>query len=125
MFCSWSTLESKRVTVSESVPGTDRYPEVVGAPDLVLEIVSKSSIRKDTQVLKERYFAAGINEYWLVDARRAAIDFQILKRGQQNFEPVTADRRGFRASTVLPWKFKLTRERDRIGQWRYTLLHAE
>jgi len=60
----------------------------------------------------------------LIDARKAEIDFQILVRGQQGFEPIGADRRGFQNSSVLPFKFKLVRERDRIGTWKYTLLHV-
>ena len=124
MFCSWATLESKLVTIAETVPGSERWMEVVGSPDLVVEILSKSSVRKDTRVLKKRYFLAGINEYWLIDARKTEIDFQVLVRGPQGFEPVDADRRGFRLSSVLPFKFKLTRERDRIGTWKYTLLHV-
>ena len=125
MFCSWETLESGRVSVVESSPGSDRYLEVVGIPDCVVEIVSNSSVRKDTRVLKKKYFQAGINEYWLIDARKAAIDFQLLTRGERGYVPVAADRQGYRKSTVFPLKFKLTRERDRIGHWRYSLLHRE
>ncbi len=125
MFCSWETLESGRVSIVESVPGTERYLEIVGAPDCVVEIVSKSSVSKDTRVLKKKYFQAGIDEYWLIDARKAEIDFQLLARGESGYEPVSADRQGYRKSSVFPLKFKLTRERDRIGHWRYTLLHRE
>ena len=125
LFCSWETLESGRVSIVESVPGTERYLEIVGAPDCVVEIVSKSSVSKDTRVLKKKYFQAGIDEYWLIDARKAEIDFQLLTRGDSGYEPVSADRQGYRKSSVFPLKFKLTRERDRIGHWRYTLLHRE
>ena len=124
-FCSWETLESGRVSIVESVPGTERYLEIVGAPDCVVEIVSKSSVSKDTRVLKKKYFQAGIDEYWLIDARKAEIDFQLLTRGDSGYEPVSADRQGYRKSSVFPLKFKLTRERDRIGHWRYTLLNRE
>lgn len=125
MFCSWETLELGRVSIVESVPDTERYLEVVGSPDCVIEIVSKSSVRKDTRVLKKKYFQAGIDEYWLIDARKAEIDFQLLTRGDNGYEPVSADRQGYRKSSVFALKFKLTRERDRIGHWRYTLLHRE
>lgn len=123
MFCSWETLESGRVSIVESVPGTERYLEVVGTPDCVVEIVSNSSVSKDTRVLKQKYFEAGIDEYWLIDARKAEIAFQLLTRGESGYEPVSADRQGYRQSSVFPLKFKLTRQRDRIGHWRYTLLH--
>ena len=125
MFCSWETLESGQVSIVESVPGTERYLEVVGTPDLVVEIVSKSSVHKDTRVLRKKYFQAGIDEYWLIDARKDEIDFLLLTRGERGYEPVSADRQGYHKSSVFPFKFKLTRERDRIGHWRYTLLHRE
>ena len=68
---------------------------------------------------------AGISEYWLIDARGARHDFKLLVRGKSESVLQSADRQGFRSSTVLPGDFKLARERDRIGHWRYTLLHRE
>lgn len=125
MFCSWETLESGQVSIVETAPGTERYLEVVGTPDCVVEIVSNSSVSKDTRVLKQKYFEAGIDEYWLIDARKTDISFQLLTRGESSYQPVPADRQGYRQSSVFPLKFKLTRDRDRIGHWRYTLLHRE
>ena len=41
--------------------------KVTGAPDLVVEILSPSSVRRD-RVLKLRlYERAGVGEYWIVD----------------------------------------------------------
>ena len=34
---------------------------------MTLEVVSSSSVRKDTVDLRDRYYKAGILEYWLVD----------------------------------------------------------
>jgi Uma2 family endonuclease len=41
---------------------------------MVLEVVSASSVEPDTQTLRELYWAAGIKEYWLVDARGGPSD---------------------------------------------------
>src|SRR5262249_34297703 len=49
-----------------------------GRPDWVVEIVSRSTVHKDTQRLRTLYHRAGIPEYWLIDARGAEIEFQIL-----------------------------------------------
>ncbi len=53
--------------------------EVIGAPEVVLEIVSKTSVQKDTVVLRELYAAAGIQEYWVVDPLGKEIVFDILR----------------------------------------------
>jgi Uma2 family endonuclease len=59
----------------------DRFNEVEGGPDLVVEIISDSSVKKDTRRLPAAYFAAGIREFWLIDARRKEMLFQIHRRG--------------------------------------------
>lgn len=39
---------------------------IVGAPDLVVEVVSPSNRKWDTMVKKQRYFETGVKEYWIV-----------------------------------------------------------
>src|SRR5262249_39969293 len=64
-FVLFTTLES---AVARLIEGSDGgYVELVGTPDVVLEVVSRSSVRKDTVILKRAYWEAGIPEYWLVD----------------------------------------------------------
>lgn len=99
----------------------DRFVEVEGAPDLVVEIVSDSSVMKDTQRLPAAYFAAGVREYWLVDARGEALFFQIQGRGPRAFAPIAADADGFQASEVLAAAYQLERSRHRRGHWVYRL----
>jgi len=43
----------------------DRY--VHGAPEFVVEIISKSSRRTDTVIKLNKYMNAGVREYWIVD----------------------------------------------------------
>lgn len=40
---------------------------IFGAPDLVVEIVSSSTRKKDMYLKLERYASAGVREYWIVD----------------------------------------------------------
>jgi Uma2 family endonuclease len=46
----------------------ERY--VHGAPDLVIEILSKSTRRRDERLKLERYDRFGVREYWMFDTER-------------------------------------------------------
>jgi Uma2 family endonuclease len=123
VFCSWEGQRAGRVRASEWVAGSGNFVEVVGAPDLVVEVVSSSSARKDTKSLREKYFKAGIPEYWLIDARGYGIDFQLLVRGAAGYEGVPVDTNGFRFSPTFQTSFLLTRRRNPLGAFAYTLSH--
>ena len=66
------------------------FIELEGSPDMVLEVVSDSSVRKDYELLREAYWKAGIREYWLVDARGESLEFQILKHTSKGYSLVRA-----------------------------------
>jgi Uma2 family endonuclease len=53
---------------------------IMGAPDLVLEIISKGSIKRDRKTKKEVYERFGIPEYWLVD-QFGGIEIYVLENG--------------------------------------------
>ena len=121
MFCSWVSTQSGRVHYAELVQGSNRFIQVVGSPDLVVEVVSRSSVRKDGLLLREQYFLAGIQEYWKIDGRGETVDFQLLARGEREFQPVAADADGYRRSDVLGGSFLLTRSLNRAGRFDYRL----
>jgi Uma2 family endonuclease len=120
MLATWETLSSGRL---KSVPKKNRPDdaiELVGTPDLVVEIVSDSSVRKDLVALRERYARAGIPEYWLIDARGEDIRFEILVLGEDGYAP-SAPSGEPQPSPLLGRAFELTRAKSRIGTWIYTL----
>jgi Uma2 family endonuclease len=86
----------------------------------VLEIVSKSSIIKDTRELRLAYHRAKVSEFWLVDARGREIDFQILVRRAAKFVAVPA-RDGWRLSPTFGRRFRLVRSMNRQNRWSYRL----
>lgn len=122
MFISQETLTSGRARL---VPKADRkrgcYVEVEGAPDLVVEIVSDSSVAKDTRRLPRAYFRAGVREFWLADARGEEVIFVIHRPGQDGFEPVARDADGFQPSAVFACRFRLDAARDANGNWEFDL----
>lgn len=107
----WRSLKRGRVRF---LAKNNRETEIVGSPDWVMEILSNSSVTKDTIELRETYHRAKIGEYWLIDARGDEIDFQILhwrKAGYVN-APLTD---GWQYSRAFRRSFRLVRRRDRLA----------
>lgn len=119
MFVAWETVETGRVQLVASADGLD-VVEVWGTPDLVVEVVSPSSVTKDNDLLRDGYHRAGIPEYWLIDARGDDLRFDILERTPADYQAVPP-RAGWIHSAVFGRELQLSRQRDRIGQWDYEL----
>lgn len=122
MFATWDTLRSGRFRPADGKG--KQYDEMVGTPDWVCEIVSDSSEHKDTTVLRAAYFAAGIPEYWLIDARGDSIDFKLLVADAGSYREVPPDNDGYRRSSVFGRMFLATRHEDELGRWTYVLEHC-
>lgn len=123
LFVSHESLDAGRVQLSSPRKrGKTSYLEVTGGPDLVVEVVSPSSVNKDTQRLPLAYFAAGVREYWIVDARGDDLVFKIQTRGRTAFRTAPVDAEGFAKSRVFARRFRLTRHTNSRGHWVYDLL---
>jgi Uma2 family endonuclease len=122
VYLSDETIDSDRVRLVPSAGGeADSYVELEGAPDLVVEIVSDSSVTKDTRRLPAAYWRAGIAEYWLIDVRGERLFFRIHARGAEGYEPVQVDADGFHHSAVFDRRFRLDRRRNARGRWVFDL----
>lgn len=109
------SLESGRVKFVALPSDPEGSIELEGAADLVVECVSKSSVRKDTIRLKEIYHQAGVREYWIVDARRDPASFEVLVHRPQGYEASPPDADGFRASPVLGADVRFVRDGESGG----------
>ena len=97
------------------------FVELIGTPDMVLEVVSKWSEEKDTVDLFDLYWRAGIPEYWLVDARSDRVRFDIYRRGARGYAVNRRQADGWVKSAVFGRAFRLVRGRDRAGNPKYNL----
>ncbi len=116
MFVSHEFMESGRVTLLRG----DDSVEVMGSPDMTLEVISPTSVEKDTVDLRRLYWEAGVQEYWLVDSREKSFSFDILRRGPSKFL-ATKKHQGWIKSQVFGREFKLTRETTKHGVSKFTL----
>jgi Uma2 family endonuclease len=96
------------------------YVELEGSPDMVQEIVSDSSVGKDTKRLKKQYWEAEIPEYGLVDVRGERLGFDIFRRTASGH--VAARKKDGRIeSAAFGTSFRLTRRVDALGHPEYSL----
>jgi Uma2 family endonuclease len=117
-FASTKSLQSGRVRL---VQGSDEgFVELEGTPDMVLEVVSTSSVEKDYKRLRDLYWRAGIPEYWLVDVRGERLSFEILRRTAKGYV-ATRSVGGWLKSSVFGKSFRLTRRMDELGNPEYAL----
>ena len=120
MFLGFETLRAGRVRLVSTPAQPRRLLLAEGTPDMVLEVVSRWSVAKDTKDLRRLYHKAGITEYWLIDARDEEIEFDILIHEPDGYHPSTTPE-GLRRSKVFGRSFRLTREIDEAGHPDYTL----
>ncbi|MBI4601163.1 MAG: Uma2 family endonuclease [Planctomycetes bacterium] len=116
-FVSFDAFKTGRV---RRVRGAEGYVELVGSVDMTLEVVSASSVHKDTVYLRELYWDAGVREYWLIDARRGSLSFQVLRHTKRGYV-ASRSRAGWVDSAVFGRAFKLTVRPDEIGDPEYRL----
>lgn len=117
-YISNETLRSDRIRLIEGVEGG--YVEIQGSPDMTLEIVSRSSWKKDTEILMRAYWEAGVREYWLVDARESPPRFDIYQMGRNGYV-ATRKSGGWLKSNVFGKSFRLRETKNALGHPEYQL----
>ena len=55
---------------------------IYGAPDMVVEVLSHSTRKKELTIKKDTYEAQGVREYWIIDPRAKSVTVFLLKDGK-------------------------------------------
>jgi Uma2 family endonuclease len=108
-FRSWSARNPERLT------------EIEGAVDLAVEVVSNSSVRKDTKILPPLYARAGVPELWIADARGKDLRFEIHTLESGAYVRMEPDAEGWLHSPRLGVSFRLIRRPAPFVVWDFTL----
>ncbi|HEX6367782.1 MAG TPA: Uma2 family endonuclease [Longimicrobium sp.] len=91
LFADGDYLVPDFVFVRREQLGTVTDRGVESAPDLVVEVLSKSTRARDRTVKRERYAHYGVPEYWLVDLDRRQVE--VYRLGEDpNRATVVTDR---------------------------------
>jgi Uma2 family endonuclease len=118
VFVSEESLQKGRIRWVEGAK--QGFVEMEGTPDMVLEVVSDSSVQKDRKILMDLYHQAGIPEYWLVDARGEELEFAIFRHGKKGYAAVRKQK-GWVKSKIFGRAVQFVQEVDKAGNPEYTL----
>lgn len=116
LFISHESFAAKRIRFLPDPPRD--CDEIEGVPDIVLEIAKTG---EEAPPLREAYFEAGIQEYWLVDARGSEVEFTIYKHSGKKYTATRAQAGGWQKSGVFGKSFRITRVTDATGNPEFTL----
>ena len=56
--------------------------DIYGAPDMVVEILSESTKKRDVTIKKDAYEANGVREYWIIDPWIKSVTVYLLRDGK-------------------------------------------
>ena len=59
---------------------------IYGAPDMVVEVLSHSTRKKDLTIKKDTYEAQGVKEYWIVDPWSKSVFVYLLRDGKYSLD---------------------------------------
>jgi Uma2 family endonuclease len=100
----YDVVEPDLLYVSRERAAQVLVPEHVrGIPDLVVEIASKSTRRRDQTIKRALYERTGVNEYWIVDPKSEVV--RVYRNGPDGFGQPVEFRRGVGdtlTTTLLP-----------------------
>ena len=59
-----------------------------GVPDMVAEIFSKSTMKRDIGIKKDIYERNGVKEYWMIDPWRETVEVYLLRDGKYELDEI-------------------------------------
>ena len=112
--------------VSTANAGRITADGIRGPADLVVELVSDDSVRRDRKEKFDEYLAAGAPEYWVIDPRPLRRTFVAYTLTDEGFyDPISPDAAGWLNSVVIPglgiapswfWEVPLADPRDKLAE---------
>jgi len=95
-----NTVQPDLVFVAAKNLGIIQPRAIFGTPDLLVELVSPSSIRRDRNEKRKLYARFGVKEYWIGDAADRSLEILTLAKGRYELR-CAAEEKGKLSSLVL------------------------
>ena len=95
-----NTVQPDLVFISSANLGIIQQRAIFGTPDLLVELISPSSVRRDRYDKKELYARFGVKEYWIGDPSNKTLEILTLKECRYELH-CCAEGKGKLASLIL------------------------
>ena len=95
-----SVVQPDILFVSNERRGIITEPNIAGAPDLVVEVLSPGTADRDREMKLSLYARHGVREYWIVDPDAEAV--QVMELGPEGAAGVRMHTSGSVRSDLLP-----------------------
>jgi Uma2 family endonuclease len=103
VFTLHDIVEPDLVFVAGDQLGIMTEKNIQGAPAIVVEVVSKSTRRRDERIKKDLFDRRGVREYWIVDPDRSqVVVYRRQGGGLDARTPLTVTDRAALTSPLLP-----------------------
>ena len=95
-----NTVQPDLVFVAAKNVGIIQKRAIFGTPDLVMEMISPSSVRRDRYLKMDLYARFGVKEYWIGEADNHSMEILTLVKGRYELR-CSAKEKGRMSSLVL------------------------
>ena len=69
-------------TANSNIVVDNKHSTLHGVPDMVAEVFSRSTLKRDIGIKKDIYEQNGVKEYWIIDPWRETVEVFILRDGK-------------------------------------------
>ncbi|MDH4127606.1 MAG: Uma2 family endonuclease [Spirochaetota bacterium] len=92
IFDDHNTLQPDIIYISNDNKKIIKEKGVFGTPDLVIEILSQSTIAKDREIKFSIYEKFKVNEYWIIDPENKSVDVFCLETNNFSLHASSKDK---------------------------------
>jgi Uma2 family endonuclease len=103
-----NTVQPDLVFVAANNLGIIQHRAIFGTPDLLVEFISPSSVRRDRHEKMKLYARFGVKEYWIGDAANQSLEILTLKKGRYELLCVAEEKGAVHSKVLTGLEFDLS-----------------
>jgi Uma2 family endonuclease len=103
-----NTVQPDLIFVATANLGIINPRAIFGTPDLLIELISPSSVRRDRYDKKDLYARFGVKEYWIGDPANKSLEILTLKDGRYELHCAAEEKGKLTSPALAGLEFDLT-----------------